>query len=121
MIIYIWRILERQVPDFTSGKIHSINEEGRLGRKSSSPVVLHNASSDIKKTRYMSLSVRGPQLFNALPPEIRNLNNCSVENFKKLLDRFLAGIPDKLLIPGFTAMRRADSNSILEMIHVQNI
>ena len=110
--------MEHQVPDFTSGKIHSINEERQLGRKSSSPVVLHIVSSDIKRPRYSSLSVRGPQLFNALPPKMRNLNNCSVENHKKALVRVLTDIPDKPLIPGYTAMRRADSNSILDMIHV---
>ena len=60
MIIYIWRILEHQVPDFTVNKIHSLNEGGRLGRRSSSPLVNSYASSEMKKVRYSSLSVRGP-------------------------------------------------------------
>ena len=118
IMIYIWRILEHQVPDLTLGKIHSINEGGRLGRKCSSPPINNNASSDIKKIRYASLSVRGPQLFNAIPAEIRNLNNCSVDIFKRALDRFLTIVPDEPLIPGYTAMRRADSNSLLHMISV---
>ena len=113
---YIWRILERQVPDFTSGKIYSINEGGRLGRKCNSPPINNNAPSDIKKVRYASLAVRGPQLFNILPAEIRKLNNCSVETFKRALDRFLLNVPDEPLIPGYTAMRRADSNSLLNMV-----
>ena len=120
MVIYIWRILERQVPDFTAGKIYSINDGGRLGRKSSFVLVKNNASSDVKKIRYASLSVRGPQLFNALPAEIRNLNNCSVEIFKRALDRFLTNVPDEPLIPGYTAMRRAESNSLVDMVKHTN-
>ena len=118
IIIYIWRILEHQVPDLTSGEIYSINEGGRLGRKSSFPSISNNAPPEIKKIRYASLSSRGPQLFNILPAELRNLNNCSVEIFKRALDRFLTNIPDEPLIPGYTAMRRADSNSLVDMIYV---
>ena len=116
MVIYIWRILECQVPDFTADKIYSMNNEGRLGRKCSSPSVKNTAASAIKKIRYASLSVKGPQLFNSLPAEIRNLNNCSVETFKRALDRFLSNVPDEPLIPGYTAMRRADSNSLVDMV-----
>ena len=118
IIIYIWRILEHQVPDLTSGEIYSINEGGRLGRKSSFPSISNSAPPEIKKIRYASLSSRGPQLFNILPAELRNLNNCSVEIFKRALDRFLTNIPDEPLIPGYTAMRRADSNSLVDMIYV---
>ena len=118
MIIYTWRMLEGQVPDITSGKIYYINEGGRLGRKCSSPPIRNNAPSDVKRIRYASLAVRGPQLFNILPAELRNLSNCSVEIFKRALDSFLAGVPDEPLIPGYTAMRRADSNSLIDMIFV---
>ena len=115
MIIYTWRMLEGQVPDITSGKIYYINEGGRLGRKCSSPPINHNASPDVKRIRYASLAVKGPQLFNILPSEIRNLGNCSVEIFKRALDKFLDKVPDEPQIPGYTAMRRADSNSLVDM------
>ena len=118
IIIYIWRILEHQVPDITSGKIFSINVGGRLGRKTSFPPISNNAPSEIKKIRYASLSMKGPQLFNILPADIRNLNSCSVDIFKRALDRFPTNVPDEPLIPGYTAMRRADSNSLLDMIFV---
>ena len=120
MIIYIWRILEHQVPDFTSGKMSSINEAGRLGRKCSSPNIRSNAPSDIKNIRYASLSVKGPQLFNLLPAEIRNLRNCSVEVFKRSLDKFLSVVPDEPQIPGYTAIRRADSNSLVHKTSLVN-
>ena len=118
IILYTWRILEHQVPDLTSGKIYSINEGGRLGRKCSSPPITNNASSEIKKIRYACLSVKGPRLFNILPAELRNLKDCSIETFKRALDRFLTSVPDEPLIPGYTAMRRADSNSLLDMIYI---
>ena len=115
IVIYIWRILERQVPDFTAGKIYSTNIGGRLGRRCSSSTVRSNAPSDIKNIRYASLSIRGPQLFNTLPPELRNITDCSVEKFKGELDRFLSNVPDEPQIPGYTAMRRAESNSLVDM------
>ena len=120
MIIYIWRILERQVPDFTTGRIYSTNEGGRLGRRCSYSTVCSNAPSDIKNIRYASLSIRGPQLFNTLPPEVRNVTNCSVEEFKTELDRFLSNVPDEPQIPGYTAMRRAESNSLVDMTSHHN-
>ena len=108
-------MLECQVPDITSGKIYYINEGGRLGRKCSSPPINHKASPHVKRIRYASLAVKGPQLFNILPSEIRNLGNCSVEIFKRALDKFLDKVPDEPQIPGYTAMRRADSNSLVDM------
>ena len=118
MVIYIWRILEKQVPDLTSGKIYSVNIGGRLGRKCSSPSIKNNAPTEIKNIRYACLSVKGPRLFNILPQELRNLTNISVKAFKKELDRYLARVPDEPLIPGYTAMRRANSNSLLDMIPI---
>ena len=118
IVIYIWRILEGQVPDLTFGKIYSINEGSRLGRKCSSPSVKSNATSEIKNIRHAGLSVKGPRLFNILPVELRNLCDITVEEFKRELDRYLTSIPDEPLIPGYTAMRRTDSNSLLDMIPI---
>ena len=118
MVIYIWRILEKQVPDLTSGKIYSVNIGGRLGRKCNSPSIKNNAPTEIKNIRYACLSVKGPRLFNILPAELRNLTNISVKAFKRELDRYLARVPDEPLIPGYTAMRRANSNSLLDMIPI---
>ena len=36
--------------------------------------------------------------------------------FKGLLDKFLASVPDEPLIRGYTAYRRADTNSLLDMV-----
>ena len=42
----------------------------------------------------------------------------SNEKFKSELDLFLKLIPDEPQIPGYTSIRRADTNGILDMIKV---
>ena len=51
-------------------------------------------------------------LFNTLPSELRNMTNCSSESFKQALDTFVKTVPQT---PGYTYMRRADSNSLIHM------
>ena len=38
-----------------------------------------------------------------------------MDSFKRRLDRYLSTIPDEPQIPGYTAQRRAESNSLLDM------
>jgi len=47
---------------------------------------------------------------------IRNQKNCPVDHMKRQLDKFLATVPDEPQIHGYTAQRRADTNSLLDMI-----
>ena len=70
----------------------------------------------MKRLIYASLPVQGQQLFNALPVAVRNLTGYTVDRFKYALDRFLLSVPDEPQIPGYTAVRRADSNSLLDMV-----
>ena len=95
-----------------------MNEGSRLGRKCSSPSVNRNATSEIKNIRHAGLPVKGPRLFNILPVELRNLCDITVEEFKRELNRYLTSIPDEPLIPGFTAMRITDSNSLQDIIPI---
>ena len=44
----------------------------------------------------------GPQLFNSLPPFLRNMTKCSVEIFKEELDKYMMTIPDEPSVPGLT-------------------
>ena len=74
-----------------------------------------NAPNYVQKLLYASLPVHGQKLFNTLPPDLRNITGCTVESFKRRLDRSLLTIPDEPQIPGYTAQRRADSNSLLDM------
>ena len=118
IIIYIWKILEGQVPCLTSidgnpkvkCKWHT-----RRGRECIIPPVNRNAPRNIQAMKHASLPVRGQQLFNILPREIRNMTECTVDMFKRHLDKYLSTVPDEPQIPGYTAQRRAESNSILDL------
>ena len=37
---------------------------------------------------------KGSQIFNALPPAVRNMSKCGVNVFKSKLDNFLSQVPD---------------------------
>ena len=116
--MYVWRILERHVPNFdlpgSSGK--NSHWHIRRGRYYCHvPRVSHQAPSTVQTIRYGSFAVRGPMLFNTLPSELRNMPNCSSESFKQALDTFLKTIPDEPQTPGYTCMRRAESNSLIHM------
>ena len=118
-IIYIWRMLEKQVPNITrsDGSQEKVCAKWhpRRGRECIVPRVNRNAPSNIQKLLYASLPVHGQQLFNTLPVELRNTTGCTVDSFKRRLDRYLSTIPDEPQIPGYTAQRRAESNSLLDM------
>ena len=62
-----------------------------------------------------SFSVHGPQLFNCLPRCLRDMSNQPINVFKSNLDRLLRLVPDKPLVPGYTAMRSIESNSLLDL------
>ena len=117
-IIYIWRILENQVPNIsTADGVQKISAKWhmRRGRECTIPRVSRNASNIVQSLAYASLPVHGQRLFNTLPAELRNITGCSIDVFKCRLDRYLWTIPDEPQIPGYTAQRRADSNSLLDM------
>ena len=118
-IIYVWRILEEQVPNI----YHSGNVTGsivakfhcRRGRICSVPPLNTQSPKAVQNLREASLPVRGQRLFNTLPQEVRNLTGCTVETFKRSLDKYLRDVPDEPQIPGYTSMRRAETNSIIYM------
>ena len=43
---------------------------------------------------HSSFRWRGARIFNAFPPNIRNLRNCDVLLFKRQLDNYLSLLPD---------------------------
>ena len=79
-IIYIWKILENQVPNIACGgdsgimKLHS--EESRNGRTCQIPSLNFNAPPKINHLREGIQINHGSQLFNALPKDLRN--TCAV-------------------------------------------
>ena len=117
-IIYVWKILEEQVPNIGSQRVSS-KWHIRRGCECIPPKVKQNSHNHVKRLLHASLPVHGQQLFNCLPAAIRNTTGCSVDSFKRKLDSFLQTIPDEPQIPGYTAMRRAESNSLPDMIKLK--
>ena len=67
------------------------------------------------QARNVSLARKGPALFNCLPKSLRNCLNCCTDSFKVKLDKWLTNIPDESQIPGYTGMRRRETNCITDM------
>ena len=117
ILLYIWQIIEGKVPNIDSPDHAGIKAawHPRRGRSCAVPGVSLHAPKRFQSLRYSSFGVVGPRLFNVLPVDIRNISGCTVETFKLHLDRFLATVPDEPQVRGYTAMRRAESNSLLHM------
>ena len=111
-IIYLWCILEGLVPNPKPSHIYA-KHHTRHGRTCHFPIV---KSGPFQTMVYSSFSVQSALLFNSLPSEIRNLKNCQKSVFKSHLDNYLKTVPDEPQIVGYTACRRAESNSLLHMI-----
>ena len=110
-IIYIWKVLENLVPNINDQI--KCKENARRGRHCIIPRLRGNGKT--RSIHEASLSVHGSKLFNALPKQIRDTTNVSIAKFKRALDAYLAHIPDEPQIPGYTACKRASSNSIIHM------
>ena len=109
--IYTWRILEGDAPNLTASPIVA-RFHPRRGRSCIVPTVSNAPPAVIKNARENSFAIRGPRLFNTLPPDVRNLTGCSVDTFKHALDKHLSTVPDEPLIPGLTQFRRVEGNSL---------
>ena len=66
-------------------------------------------------------SVNAVKLFNALPKQIRNITECPVDAFKSQLDKFLDTVPDEPQITGMPMYRRAEPNSIVDMLLLRTL
>ena len=111
LIIYTWRMIEEQVPNIGIKTLFS----DRRGRLCVIPAVHHSVANWVKRLRENSFPIKGPRLFNCIPAYLRDISRCDVDRFKTALDSWLSGIPDEPHVPGYTAMRRATTNSILDM------
>ena len=109
-IIYVWKVLEGHVPNVNNKIASTIHE--RLGRKCVVPRV---PNGKLGKIREASLTVHGTKLFNVLPQPLRNTSGVKLDSFKSALDRYLKTVPDEPTLVGYTACRRADTNSIIHM------
>ena len=109
-IIYVWKTLEKIVPD-TNIKL-SNDESSRVGRMCKVPALKPKE----RKKRENSFQIAGPKLFNCLPKSIRNLKNIGVEEFKENLDLFLSTVPDEPKIGGAMPLNCEKSNSVIHQV-----
>ena len=112
-IIYVWKILEELVPCCTFNPITTYWSD-RQGRKCRVP--MPKGQGKIKTLREQTLAIRGPNIFNSLPPYIRNLSGVSLDRFKKKLDESILRIPDFPILPGYRDPFGGSSNSIKERV-----
>ena len=110
-IIYVWKVLENMVPNINDKIKPKLND--RRGRQCTIPTT--KSAGKIANIHRSSLTVHGAQLFNIMPKHIRDTTNVPVKKFKQILDAYLAQIPDQPLIIGYTALKQAESNSIVHM------
>ena len=91
-----------------------MSEGLRTGRKIVIKSVNRKSPAVIRKARESTLAVRGAQVFNLLPDNIRTMNSEHVDFFKNHLDIFLSNIPDQPTMTGLG--RAADSNNLLHQL-----
>lgn len=115
-IIYMWKILEKHVPN--PFNIHSI-PNARTGRRCYRKTLPTQAPAKVKSQLMYSFNYYGPKIFNCLPSAVRNLTGCTEEKFKSALDKFLRDIPDEPPVQGYTSQCRAPSNSLPDQVDLQ--
>ena len=97
-VIYVWKILEKLVPNLSGCSKITSKETLRSGRLCNIPSSLKsNVSNKLQSVRDSSFCVNGPNLFNALPSHIRNMTNVGLSTFKAELDRYLTTVADEPL------------------------
>ena len=95
-IIYIWKILERRVPNCGVDRM----ENSRLDRLCRIQTLIR-CKSRIQSLKENCFLVVGPGLFNSIPAQIRNFSKCQIDDFKAALDQYLARIPDEPKMQGY--------------------
>ena len=110
-IIFIWKISQGLVSGYN---IPFTSRDTRTGRKAEPVPVSQTAAGPVKKAKLASLAVRGCQLFNLLPVNLRNSDHGDIPMFKNHLDILLADIPDQLTVSGL--VRGVTTNSLLHQL-----
>ena len=108
--IYVWKIMEGLAPNFGINTAYN----KRKGRYAVVPHIKSTAKCRYKTIRFNSMGVGGPRIFNSLPVHLRNMASCSVESFKKALDKHLETIPDEPRVPGLIKFCKQISNSLTD-------
>ena len=115
VVIFLWKISEGLVKGYQVN--FTDNDNGRRGRMAVPLPYARTAPAAVKRARESSLGVKGCQLFNLLPPNIRNMTGVTTDVFKKALDNFLSTVPDQPTVSGLT--RAAATNSLIDQLAMQ--
>ena len=118
MIMYMYKIHIGLNPDLGFLKDYNLRTKTNYFAKYN-----HSATAEVKRIRFSSFFAQGPQLFNLLPEEMRELvaiepeqmKNMS-DKFKTKLDKWLELIPDQPTSEGLA--RQANSNSVLGQLRM---
>ena len=111
MIIFLWKISQGMVSGYN---VEFASDGTRRGRSIIPKTIVKSAPTMVRNARERSLGVKGAQIFNLLPENIRGMNSEHVDLFKNHLDVFLGSIPDQPTVTGLG--RGADSNSLLHQL-----
>jgi hypothetical protein len=117
-ILYVWKILEGLVPNVSSMSNRQVllldNISGRRGRLCKIPTPDKNAALSTKTLVTNSFTIRATKLFNVLPKRLRGISGCELDTFKHALDKYLATLPDRPAVHGYTT----ESNSLLDVVPI---
>ena len=106
-MIYVWKIFKGLAPN---PGIEILSNNDSRGRTCRVPFTRN-------RRRLESFNVVGPKLFNSLPKDLRDMTQCSLEDFKISLDAFLTCVPDEPpcpdLVPGATDMILSRPSNLL--------
>ena len=89
-VMYIWKIMEGLTPNCGVTWSQMTERNGRLCK-----IPPLKGTRSVQTLRNQSFQVSGPRLFNSMPKTLRNMTNCSLEEFKESLDTFLKNVPDE--------------------------
>ena len=113
-MIYLWSILEKQVPNIESDgeeliKVQSV-ANSRLGRTIQTKPLKNTRFGNL---RFYYLPFHGARLFNHLPKDVRNMTHCPKIAFKASIDTLLSTISDEPQMLSSHLSSQVSSNSII--------
>ena len=111
MIIFLWKVAQGLVSGYD---VQFTSDGTRRGRNIVPKPIVRSSPALVRKARERSLGVRGAQIFNLLPENLRGLRSSHVDYFKNHLDVFLASIPDQPTVTGLG--RGAETNSLIHQL-----
>ena len=105
-ILHMWKILKRKINNDLNIRFYDSPRHGTTAVVPS----LHPNSNHKARTLYdLSFAVKGPQLWNIVPKDIKAAN--SLNSFKEKLDMFLFRVPDRPPVCGYITQ---NNNSLIE-------